>query len=73
MVKETSDDILDLIEKCSGIITEMGGKNSHAAMLVMFIDKPGGVGVKNATSLFRDGTNVNVNAQTGRITEHNSN
>lgn len=69
VIRETSDDILDLIERCGGIITETGGKNSHASMVGMFMDKPVVIGVKGATSIFHDGMQVNVNAQTGRITE----
>lgn len=69
VVKETSDDILDLMERCGGIITETDGKNSHASMIGMFMDKPVVIGVKNATSIFHDGMHVNLNAQTGRITE----
>lgn len=73
VVKETSDNILDLIEKCGGVITETGGKNSNASTLGMFLDKPVVIGVKNATSVLTDGMRVNVDAQTGRITEYNGN
>ena len=73
VAQETSDNILDLIKKCGGIITETVGKNSHASILGMFLDKPVIIGVKNATSVFKNGMRVNVDAQTGRITEYNDN
>lgn len=71
VIKETYDDILDLIEKCGGIITETGGKNSHSSMLGIFLDKPVVIGVKNAVSVLKDGMKVNVDAQTGRIIQNN--
>ncbi len=47
--------MLDLIEKCAGVVTNEGGLLSHATIICRELKKPCLVGVTNATSNLKTG------------------
>jgi len=67
IAKGTDFDLLEAINLAGGIITEEGGILSHASVVSREMKKPCCIGVKNATSLFRDGMMVKLNATEGLI------
>ena len=64
---KTTNEILPLMRKASGIITETGGINSHAAVVCLALDKPVIVGAKNATKLLKSGTTVKLDGNRGIV------
>ena len=60
VIKETNNSLLPVMRKCAGIITELDGADSHAAIVGLALNKPVIVGAKNATLLLKTGTNVNI-------------
>ena len=69
VMKETSDELLDIMKKCSGIITEVGGENSHSSTVGKSLNEPVIINAKNATKILKDGMYVVMDAQTGRVTD----
>ncbi len=67
VIKETSNNIINLIRDCSGIITEQSGLNSHAAIVGLTLNKPVIIGAKNATSILKNGITVQMDAHTGMV------
>ncbi|CAM3153551.1 pyruvate kinase [Filibacter tadaridae] len=68
LVTNGSDrEMMPAIEKCSGLIAEEGGLTSHAAVVGLSLGIPVIVGVKDATKLFRHGTDVTMDAESGVI------
>lgn len=67
VIRETSNGILDLLKKASGIVCETQGLNSHAAIVGMTLDIPVIVGATNAASLIKNSTVVTVDADKGII------
>ncbi|MFC5558317.1 pyruvate kinase [Ureibacillus thermophilus] len=63
----TDREMMPVIEKCLGIITEEGGLTSHAAVVGLSLGIPVIVGVKEATSLIRHGQEITMDAETGVI------
>jgi len=63
----TSADFVDAIRKAAGIITEEDSLTSHAAVIAMRLGVPVIVGVKNATSIIRDGTILTLDVQRGLV------
>ena len=51
----------------SGIVTNLGGLLSHAAIVAREYGIPGVVGCGNATGLIADGTTVEVDGETGEV------
>ncbi|MBQ8135581.1 MAG: pyruvate kinase [Clostridia bacterium] len=60
VIHETNNSLLPVMKKCAGIITEVDGTDSHAAIVGLALNKPVIVGAKNATLLLKTGTNVNM-------------
>lgn len=58
---------VDAIRKAAGIITEVGGMDSHAAVLGLRLRIPVIVGVENATKMIRDGTRLTLNMKKGLV------
>ncbi|WP_299406811.1 pyruvate kinase [Acaryochloris sp. IP29b_bin.148] len=58
---------VDAIRKAAGIITEVGGMDSHAAVLGLRLRIPVIVGVENATRMIRDGTHLTLNIKKGLV------
>lgn len=67
VVPSTSVDFVEAIRKASGIITEEDSLTSHAAVIGLRLGVPVIVGVKNATSLIRDGAILTIDTQRGLI------
>ncbi len=67
VIPTTSNTILDIMKSAAGIITELDGKDSHAAIVGMALDKPVIVGASNATKLLRSGTTITMDATRGIV------
>ena len=67
VIPKSSNDILPLIRKASGIITETDGINSHAAVVALALDKPAIVGAKHAVKLLKSGITVKLDGTRGIV------
>ncbi|MBC8570818.1 pyruvate kinase [Zongyangia hominis] len=67
VIPSTSNNILSLMKKAAGIVTEIDGSNSHAAIVGLALDIPVIVGAKNAVSILTNGTSVTVDARRGIV------
>lgn len=64
---QTDPDFVPAMRKASAIITESGGRTSHAAIVSRELGIPAVVGTKGALKIIRSGMVVTVNGQTGEI------
>jgi len=64
---ETTPDFIAGIKKAAGIITEIGGITSHAAIVSRELNIPCIIGVKGATEIIKDGNKIMLDAMTGTI------
>jgi pyruvate,water dikinase len=69
ITKMTIPEMLPIMEKISGIISEEGSRSCHAAVLSREFGIPCIVSAENATSIFRDGQQILFNTPEGRILE----
>lgn len=67
VIPATSNNIISLLRKAAGIVTEADGLNSHAAVAGLAMDKPVIIGAKNATSILTSGTTVRLEAAKGIV------
>lgn len=67
VLPKTSNLVLPLIRQAAGIITEVDGVNSHAAIAAMALDKPAIVGAVHATELLKSGTIVKLDGERGTV------
>ncbi len=67
VLPQTSNKIFPLLKRASGIITETGGANSHAAIVGLAMDIPVIVGAKNATKILKTGAVVSIDASRGIV------
>ncbi len=67
VTRMTSSDFRDIIKNLAGLITDEGGVTSHAAIVSRELNKPCIIDTKNATSVFKDGDFVEVDADKGII------
>lgn len=63
----TDYDLMEAIQKSSGVITEEGGLLSHASVVCRELLKPCCIGVKDATKSIKNGDKIVLNAKNGRI------
>jgi pyruvate kinase len=63
----TDLDYMEAIKLAAAIVTEEGGLTSHAAIVAVSLSKPAVVGVDQATSLFKNGETITVDAIRGLI------
>jgi pyruvate kinase len=63
----TDIDYMEAIKDAAAIITEEGGLTSHAAIVAVSLSKPAVVGVDKATTLFKSGETITVDAIRGLI------
>jgi len=63
----TTPDFVPLMQKAGGIITDIGGLLSHAAIISRELKKPCIIGTKIATKMFKDGDLVEVDADKGAV------
>lgn len=64
---QTNPDFVPAMRKAEAIITERGGRTSHAAIVSRELGIPAVVGAENATKILRKETVVTVNGSTGEI------
>lgn len=67
VINQTSNNILQLMKNASGIVTEVSGFASHAAIVGLTLDIPVIVGAKNATKILRSSTYVTMDAIRGVV------
>lgn len=64
---ETTNELMPYLKLAGAIVTEREGKNSHAAIIGMALNKPVIVGAQNATHIMKNGTTVTVDATRGIV------
>lgn len=64
---QTNPDYVPAMKKASAIVTEKGGRTSHAAIVSRELGIPAVVGAENATKIIKNDTVVSVNGTTGDI------
>lgn len=64
---QTSPDFVPAMKKASAIITDSGGRTSHAAIVSRELGIPAVVGTQKATKILKDGQVVTVNGLKGEI------
>lgn len=67
VIHETTNEILDLLKRASGIVTEVGDQKSHAAIVGLSLDIPVIVNASSAVNILKSGTMVNVDAEKGLV------
>jgi pyruvate,water dikinase len=66
---QTNPDYVPAMKKASAIVTEKGGRTSHAAIVSRELGIPAVVGAEGATKKIKDGNVISVNGTTGDIFE----
>lgn len=64
---QTNPDFVSAMKKAAAIITEQGGRTSHAAIVSRELGIPAVVGTQHAMHTLIDGTIITVNGATGEI------
>lgn len=64
---QTNPDYVPAMKKAAGIITEKGGRTSHAAIVSRELGIPAVVGAQNATKLLKDNMIVSVDGKDGEV------
>ncbi|MDF2568116.1 MAG: pyruvate kinase [Oscillospiraceae bacterium] len=72
VLPQSSNDLLPLIKKSSGMILEDGGQNSHGAIVGLSLDIPVIVGAQNATEILKSGAVVTLDAARGVVSCNNN-
>jgi len=67
VIHSTTNSLLPILKKASGIITEEGGVTSHAAVVGLTLDIPVITGAKGATKILRSGTTVTIDSSRGLV------
>ena len=67
VIHRTTDELMPLLKKASGIIAEHAGVASHAALAGLKLDIPVIVGAANATDILRSGTTVTLDGGRGIV------
>ncbi|NMA79667.1 MAG: pyruvate kinase [Clostridiales bacterium] len=70
VVPQTSNNLLSIMRKSSGIVTEQDGMNSHAAIVGLALDIPVIVGAKDATKILKCGATVTIDAIQGIVSSN---
>lgn len=70
VIPSTSNKLLPILKKASGIVTESAGMNSHAAIVGMTLEIPVIVSVENATQILKPSTIVEIDASTGTVSNY---
>jgi pyruvate,water dikinase len=63
----TDPDFVPAMKRAHAIVTDEGGKTSHAAIVSRELGIPAVVGTVNATKLLRDGEVVSVDGEAGKV------
>lgn len=67
VIDSTTNELLDVMKKASGIITAHPGVNSHAAIVGLALNIPVIVGAKDCTQILRNGTSILLDASKGIV------
>ncbi|MCX6793917.1 MAG: phosphoenolpyruvate synthase [Candidatus Gottesmanbacteria bacterium] len=67
VAQQTNPDYVPAMRKAVAIVTERGGRTSHAAIVSRELGIPAVVGAKNIRSLLKDGLVITVNGSTGEV------
>lgn len=67
VINETTNALLPILKKASGIITEGEGMATHAAIVGMTLDIPVITGAKNALAILKSGTIVTIDGHRGLV------
>lgn len=67
VIDSTTNELLDVMKKASGIITAQPGQNSHAAIVGLALNIPVIVGAKDCTQVIRNGTSILMDASKGIV------
>lgn len=67
VMPKTDNEMLPLLRRASGIITEEDGTNSHAAVVGLALDIPVITGAVNATEILKNGSVVTLDAVRGVV------
>jgi phosphoenolpyruvate synthase/pyruvate phosphate dikinase len=68
VIKTSSMDWLEAIASAGAVVTEIGGRTSHAATICRELGKPCVTAVADVTSLISSGTWIAVDGGTGTVT-----
>ena len=69
VAKMTSPDFVPAMKRAAAIVTDKGGRTSHAAIVSRELGIPSVVGTEQATSILHDGQEITVDGSHGRIYE----
>jgi pyruvate,water dikinase len=67
IISMTDPNYIPAMEKAGAFVTDMGGILCHAAIVAREMKKPCIIATKNATSVFKDGDKVIVDAEKGEV------
>ncbi len=67
VIPSTSNKVLEILKKCSAIITEEDGMSTHGAIVGMTLNLPVITGAMGATKLLKSGTTVTVDSERGLV------
>ncbi len=67
VVKETDNFMMEQLKEASGIITEEGDINSHAAIVGLTRDIPVIIGAEQATNILKNGSYVSMDSEKGIV------
>ncbi len=67
IAKKASMDLVPLLKKTKGFITDEGGITSHAAIISREHGMPCIIGTRYATKLFKDGDHIEMHFETGEV------
>ena len=67
VISQTTNALLPLIRKASGLVLEDSDQNGHGAIAAMSLDLPVIIGAKNATKILKSGAVVTLDAERGVV------
>ncbi len=67
VIPKTSNTIMPILRKASGIVTEEESENSHAAIAGLALDIPVLIAAQNATEILTSGTTVRIEGDQGVV------
>lgn len=65
VTQATDRDMMDYIEKASGLVVEEGGYTSHAAIVALNLKLPAIIGARSVTECIKDGESLTLDAEKG--------
>jgi len=67
ITKMTTPEFMVVLEKCVGIVTDIGGITSHASIVSRELGIPAVIGTEIATKIFKDGDLIELDADRGVV------